>query len=93
MAYSGSRLCHGAGCRRAAAVGDDRAPAPDRRRDDRRQQGRRLSGDECPVQFPDPADVRGDPAAGAARPPRQCRARPSPEEALPDSFRPVRLRL
>ena len=46
--------------RRAQAQRDHGAAAADRVRDDRRQQGRRLPGDERPVQLPDPADVRGD---------------------------------
>ncbi|WP_299840781.1 hypothetical protein [uncultured Paracoccus sp.] len=58
---------------RAAPLGDDRAAAADRRRVDRRQQGPRFSGDERPVKFTDPADVRRDLPAGRAWAGCQCR--------------------
>ena len=62
---------------------DHGAAAADRVRNDRRQQGRRLPGDERAVQLPDPADVRGDRAARRARPDRQLGAGHPAAAALP----------
>ena len=69
--------------RRPAAERHHGAAASDRLRDDRRQQGHRLPGDERAVQFPDPADVCGNRHPRRARPDRQPGAGRPAAAALP----------
>jgi sulfonate transport system permease protein len=58
----------------ASIVGHHRPAAADRGRDDRREQGPRLSGDERTVQLPDPADVWRDLPSGLSGPCRELGA-------------------